>query len=40
MIQVRAHFFYDFSHFTWILFLKKKSEVFQHLKDLKSMVET
>jgi transposase InsO family protein len=33
-------FFYDFSRFTWILFLRKKSEVFQHLKDLKSLVET
>jgi hypothetical protein len=33
-------FFYDFSRFTWILFLRKKSEVFQHLKDFKSIVET
>jgi transposase InsO family protein len=30
----------DFSHFRWIFFLKKKSEVFQHLKDFKSLVET
>jgi hypothetical protein len=30
----------DFSRFTWILFLRKKSEVFQHLKDFKSLVET
>jgi hypothetical protein len=30
----------DFSRFTWIYFLKKKYEVFQHLKDLKSLVET
>jgi hypothetical protein len=30
----------DFSRFTWIYFLKKKLEFFQHLKDLKSLVET
>jgi hypothetical protein len=30
----------DFSHFTWIYFLRKKYEVFQHLKDLKALVET
>jgi transposase InsO family protein len=30
----------DFSCFTWIYFLRKKSEVFQHLKDFKSLVET
>jgi hypothetical protein len=30
----------DFSHFTWIYFLRKKSEVFQHLKDFKVLVET
>jgi hypothetical protein len=30
----------DFSHFTWIYFLRKKSEVFQHLKDFKALVET
>jgi transposase InsO family protein len=30
----------DFSHFTWIYFLRKKYEVFQHLKDFKSLVET
>jgi hypothetical protein len=35
-----SHFFYDFSHFTWICFLRQKSEVFQHLKDFKAMVET
>jgi hypothetical protein len=29
-------FFYYFSHFTWIYFLRKKYEVFQHLKDFKS----
>jgi hypothetical protein len=33
-------FFYDFSRFTWIYFLKKKYEVFQHLKDFKALVET
>jgi hypothetical protein len=30
----------DFSHFTWIYFLRQKSEVFQHLKDFKALVET
>jgi hypothetical protein len=30
----------DFSHFTWICFLRQKSEVFQHLKDFKALVET
>ena len=30
----------DFSCFTWIYFLKQKSEVFQHLKDFKALVET
>jgi hypothetical protein len=30
----------DFSHFTWIYFLRKKSELFQHLKDFKDFVET
>jgi hypothetical protein len=30
----------DFSRFTWIYFLKKKSEVFQHLKYFKALVET
>jgi hypothetical protein len=30
----------DFSRFTWIYFLKQKSEVFQHLKDFKALVET
>jgi hypothetical protein len=28
----------DFSRFTWIFFLGKKSKVFQHLKDFKSLV--
>jgi hypothetical protein len=30
----------DFSHFTWIYFLRQKSEAFQHLKDFKALVET
>jgi hypothetical protein len=30
----------DFSRFTWIYFLRKKYEVFQHLKDFKALVET
>jgi hypothetical protein len=30
----------DFSCFTWIYFLRKKSEVFQHLKYFKALVET
>jgi hypothetical protein len=30
----------DFSRFTWIYFLKQKSEAFQHLKDFKALVET
>jgi transposase InsO family protein len=30
----------DFSRFTWIYFLRKKSEVFQHLKDFKALVES
>jgi hypothetical protein len=30
----------DFSRFTWIYFLRKKSEVFQHLKDFKALFET
>jgi hypothetical protein len=33
-------FFDDFSCFTWIYFLRKKSEVFQHLKYFKALVET
>jgi hypothetical protein len=33
-------FFDDYSHFTWIYFLRQKSEVFQHLKDFKALVET
>jgi hypothetical protein len=33
-------FFYDFSCFTSIYFLKQKSKVFQHLKDFKALVET
>ena len=30
----------DFSRFTWIFFLRKKTEVFQHLKDFKALIET
>jgi hypothetical protein len=30
----------DFSRFTWIYFLRQKSEIFQHLKDFKALVET
>jgi transposase InsO family protein len=30
----------DLSCFTWIYFLRQKSEVFQHLKDFKALVET
>jgi hypothetical protein len=30
----------DFSCFTWIYFLNKKSKIFQHLKDFKALVET
>jgi hypothetical protein len=30
----------DFSRFTWICFLGQKSEVFEHLKDFKALVET
>jgi hypothetical protein len=33
-------FFDDFSRFTWIYFLRKKYEVFQHLKDFKALIET
>jgi hypothetical protein len=29
----------DFSRFTWIYFLRKKIEIFQHLKDFKALVE-
>jgi hypothetical protein len=30
----------DLLRFTWIYFLRQKSEVFQHLKDFKALVET
>jgi hypothetical protein len=33
-------FVYDFSSFTWIYFLRKKYEVFQHLEYFKALVET
>jgi hypothetical protein len=29
----------DFSRFTWIFFFRQKSEVFEHLKDFKALVE-
>jgi hypothetical protein len=38
--EVFLIFFDDFSRFTWIYFLRKKSKVFQHLKDFKALVET
>jgi transposase InsO family protein len=30
----------DYSRYTWVYFLKKMSEVFEHLKDFKTLVET
>jgi hypothetical protein len=30
----------DYSCYTWVYFLKQKSEVFEHLKDFKDLVET
>jgi transposase InsO family protein len=30
----------DFSEYTWVYFLKKKFEVFEHLKDFKAHAET
>jgi transposase InsO family protein len=30
----------DYSRYTWVYFLRKKSEVFEHLKDFKALVET
>ena len=30
----------DYSCYTWVYFLRKKSEVFEHLKDFKALVET
>ena len=30
----------DLSRFTWVYFLKKKSEVFEKFKDFKASVET
>jgi hypothetical protein len=30
----------DFSRFTWTFFLRPKSDIFQHLKDFKALVET
>ena len=42
IIKVRFDLIFvdDFSRFTWIYFFRKKSEVFQHLKDFKALVET
>jgi transposase InsO family protein len=30
----------DYSRYTWVYFLIKKSECFEHLKEFKSLVET
>jgi transposase InsO family protein len=30
----------DYSHYTWVYFLRQKSEVFEHLKNFKALVET
>jgi dynactin complex subunit len=30
----------DYSCYTWVYFLKQNSEVFEHLKDFKTLVET
>jgi hypothetical protein len=30
----------DYSHCIWVLFLRQKSEVFDHLKEFKELVET
>ena len=30
----------DYSHYTWVYFLKQKFEVLEHLKDFKALVET
>jgi hypothetical protein len=30
----------DYSRYTWVYFLRQKSEVFEHLKDFKALVET
>ena len=34
-----ASFIHDYSHKTWIYFLKKKDEVFERFKEFKAMVE-
>jgi hypothetical protein len=39
-LRVFLIFVDDFSCFTWIYLLNEKSEVFQHLKDFKALVET
>jgi transposase InsO family protein len=30
----------DYSHYTWVFYLRKNFEVFEHLKEFKSLVET
>jgi hypothetical protein len=30
----------DYSRYTWVYFLRQKSEVFEHLKEFKALVET
>jgi SET domain-containing protein len=30
----------DYSHYTWVYFLRQKFEVFEHLKDFKALVKT
>jgi hypothetical protein len=39
-VRIFLIFVDDFSCFTWIYFLMKQSEIFQHLKDFKALVET
>jgi transposase InsO family protein len=34
------NFIDDYSRYTWVYFLKKISEVFEHIKDFKGLVET
>ena len=30
----------DYSHYTWVYFVRQNSEIFEHLKDFKALVET
>jgi hypothetical protein len=39
-IRYLLTFIDDYSHYTWVYFLRKNSEVFDHLKDFKALVET